>query len=1278
MKKIISLLLIIEILCGSIMPIEAATGVSFYNKLCPIIGYGWENEDFPTYKTVECETKSGEIYASDKCTITNVYINSSGKWVCKVKYPLDSGGTKTAYAKFGRFIKDPTYNYQTIVANKTVKTATISTKSASSSNTIAENSTFYVVRIDGSKAQVLYKSSEGYKIGWINNYTVKFDANGGSGGPSSITKVEGETKQLPTTIPTKKGYTFKGWNLEKDGSSSSYKAGGNIGKNSSVTLYAQWEATKYSIDYTYNGGFANNPNPTSYYITTSNFTLNNPSKTGYTFTGWTGSNGSTPSKSVTISKGSTGNKTYTANYTINSYNVNTNVLINDSTYNGTGSVTGGGKYNYNSNVSLKAIPDTECHFVEWSDGNTSNPRTINVKGNCNYTAKFKKNQYTITVKANDSSMGTTTGTGTYDYGSKVTIAADEGALYEFVNWDDGTLGRFRDITVTGNKTYIANFQISKDKCRHQYGEWITEKEATCTDAGSHYKICSLCNKRVDEEIQPTGHSLGEYIIDKNAACTEKGEKHRECENCDYIEGPIEVPALDHSYEWQITTAPTCTEKGIKKMICVACGKTLEISATEVDEVEHSYEWVIDKEATCLREGHQYKQCRVCNAKSTEDENEDNIIPATGHSFVEISDTPPQNGANGEKKFECSRCSYSYTEYYHNTIQEGVIKVEDTQADIGGTVSVPIRIESNPGFCAFNICINYDRDILKPKLVEKGELINDTKGTLSSNETEIAIHQNLDFHVEYARVGKNITDDGTLFVITFDVIGSSKPGDYEIEVICSGKAPDKTNYNDETGEIETISEIYYNITNNNNDWIEPACETGTVTTSIKFLIGDANCDLQVNSMDVIYIMKHRLEWKDLYWTEIHEQAADVHHDNVINVKDSNRLMMLLANKDVVNEVSQLDNISLMSDENSIININIGTTSAAAGDYVYIPVYATHNEGISSFEFQLSFDKNKLLPVEVSSNSLSGVLSNLEQYDNPSDEIPDDENFTTLNICWSNSENITGDLTLFTIKCLVNENAQNGDSITIAATRSDVFTITEDNSIADVSPTVTNGKVTVFENTFPYAFENVVIKNETGEILTDIPHEKFDLCVKLKCSSDVFYTCCLIVAAYDKDDKVIGLSSTEITSDIIKDTIDVNEDNTVNNISYMKLFLWDSLNTMKPLSNSYQVGNNYIYNITSVKFKDKNGVNYDSLPTDKAVDAVVEIVGDSDTSPTIIVAAYGAEGNLIKLNSTNIIEWKSNIGTVNLTLDKMNGVSETKVFLWDSLNALKPLSKVYITR
>lgn len=87
------------------------------------------------------------------------------------------------------------------------------------------------------------------------------------------------------------------------------------GSTGNRTYTATWTPINYTISYDLNGGAVAISNPTSYNVETPTFTLNNPVKLGYVFVGWTGSNGITPQKSVSIYKGSTGNKSYKANWT---------------------------------------------------------------------------------------------------------------------------------------------------------------------------------------------------------------------------------------------------------------------------------------------------------------------------------------------------------------------------------------------------------------------------------------------------------------------------------------------------------------------------------------------------------------------------------------------------------------------------------------------------------------------------------------------------------------------------------------------------------------------------------------------------------------------------------------------------------------------------------------------------------------------------------------------------------------------------------------------------
>lgn len=149
-------------------------------------------------------------------------------------------------------------------------------------------------------------------------YKVKFNGNGStSGSMDAQTITYGSGTKLTANAFKRKGYSFNGWNTKADGSGTSYsnKADGStlLEKSGTITLYAQWKKTKYTITYKLNGGKNNSSNPDSYKITTSTIKLKNPTRKGYKFAGWYSDKKCT--KKVTqIKKGSTGNKTLYAKW----------------------------------------------------------------------------------------------------------------------------------------------------------------------------------------------------------------------------------------------------------------------------------------------------------------------------------------------------------------------------------------------------------------------------------------------------------------------------------------------------------------------------------------------------------------------------------------------------------------------------------------------------------------------------------------------------------------------------------------------------------------------------------------------------------------------------------------------------------------------------------------------------------------------------------------------------------------------------------------------------
>lgn len=124
-----------------------------------------------------------------------------------------------------------------------------------------------------------------------------------------------------------------------------------------------------------------------------------------------------------------------------------------------GTVTGSGTYDYGAQVTITATPNTGYHFVRWSDGNTSQTRTVTVTSNVTYIAVFEKLKHTVNLSAGEG--GSVTGGGTYDYGTSVTIKAVPNTGYHFVRWSDGNTNAERTLTVTANVSLTAYFESDK-------------------------------------------------------------------------------------------------------------------------------------------------------------------------------------------------------------------------------------------------------------------------------------------------------------------------------------------------------------------------------------------------------------------------------------------------------------------------------------------------------------------------------------------------------------------------------------------------------------------------------------------------------------------------------------------------------------------------------------------------------------------------------------------------------------------------------------------------
>lgn len=100
---------------------------------------------------------------------------------------------------------------------------------------------------DGSSSSPYTLSVDGIEV---ILYDVLFNNNGGSGGPNSVQKFAGETITISSSVPTKEGYTFKGWTVVGDTTQTLYQPGDTYVINNNTTFVAVWEEVPSATQYT--------------------------------------------------------------------------------------------------------------------------------------------------------------------------------------------------------------------------------------------------------------------------------------------------------------------------------------------------------------------------------------------------------------------------------------------------------------------------------------------------------------------------------------------------------------------------------------------------------------------------------------------------------------------------------------------------------------------------------------------------------------------------------------------------------------------------------------------------------------------------------------------------------------------------------------------------------------------------------------------------------------------------------------------------------------------
>ena len=255
--------------------------------------------------------------------------------------------------------------------------------------------------------------------------------------------------------PIKEGYTFVGWRIR--GVAAEVTDGTFTMGISDVELVAKWEANEYQLTIDANGGtYGGETNQNVDY--NSSIEISNPTREGYTFTGWTVNGGTLEGTTYTMSEAK--NSTLTANWQVNNYKYivyHHQMNVSGSGYTLVSADTDEGEAAYGTTVT----PGVKTYT-----GFTSPAlQSLLIKAETDYPPvqnkidyNYARNQYTLTINANGGTYDGETTQSMY-YGSTKTLNVPVKTGYNFANWSatSGTING-NDFTIgSENATITANY-----------------------------------------------------------------------------------------------------------------------------------------------------------------------------------------------------------------------------------------------------------------------------------------------------------------------------------------------------------------------------------------------------------------------------------------------------------------------------------------------------------------------------------------------------------------------------------------------------------------------------------------------------------------------------------------------------------------------------------------------------------------------------------------------------------------------------------------------------
>lgn len=393
--------------------------------------------------------------------------------------------------------------------------------------------------------------------------------------------------------------------------------------------------------------------------------------------------------------------------------------------------------------------------------------------------------------------------------------------------------------------------VTKPALGHKYGDYTVTREATCTEEGSKYRICSTCDGREVTSIPALNHNMGgTWRTTVPGDCTTAGTASLYCNGCDAVLDTRVADMTEHFMDWVVTKAPTCNEDGLKEYLCLVCGGESRDSEV-IPKLDHTpAQEIIVAEPTCKESGLAEVHCKDCGTLIS-----DRVIEKLDHTKGSLTVVEaPTAESEGSGEYRCKVCDEVIGETVVLPKTDGVFCIETSPVVAGKSTVVSVFVKNNPGFSVGIVRIKYDETSLIFDSVSAGNITEDiTWGSPAAGEIAVMI----------SLAEASYSENGLVFNINFTTTQNAT--DRTVELFYDAQ----NDFSKENGE-----RVFFNM------------ESGEIKI-VEFMPGDANSDGMVTTADLAALKLYLVDSVDTIG-----KGADIDKNGKIDTGDLSGLKLHL--------------------------------------------------------------------------------------------------------------------------------------------------------------------------------------------------------------------------------------------------------------------------------------------------------------------------------------------------------------------------------------------------